>query len=157
VCVHVLLLLFQITPSVRRRRRVSKNIKHVSSAVNNYVTVTDDDATVDANDNDVLNQDNIVTVNTPQEPNIDSQDPEKSKADSPEPNTNLSDLSEVEPENSVAVEEHIVELEAPVHEKKLKVMIQIRPMTQTYHESDFEFEQNEQTNDYLLSKYSLEE
>ena len=24
-------------------------------------------------------------------------------------------------------------------------------------ESDFEFEQNEQTNDYLISKYSLEE
>jgi len=156
VCVHVLLLLFQITPSVRRRRRVSKNIKHVSSAVNNYVTVIDDDATVDANDNEVLNQDNIVTVNTPQEPNTDSQDPEKSKADSPEPNTNLSDLSEVEPENSVAVEEHIVELEAPVHEKKAESDDSDQANGSDY-ESDFEFEQNEQTNDYLLSKYSLEE
>ena len=55
----------------------------------------------------MLNQDYIVTVNTPQEPNTDSQDPEKSKAD----------LSEVEPENYVAGEEHIVELEAPVHGK----------------------------------------
>ena len=156
MCVHVLLLLFQITPSVRRRRRVSKNIKHVSSAVNNYVTVIDDDATVDANDNEVLNQDNIVTVNTPQEPNTDSQDPEKSKADSPEPNTNLSDLSEVEAENYVAVEEHIVELEAPVHEKKAESDDSDQANGSDY-ESDFEFEQNEQTNDYLLSKYSLEE
>ena len=61
----------------------------------------------------MLNQDDIVTVNTPQEPNTDSQDPEKSKVDSPEPNTNLSDLSEVEPKNHVAGEEHIVELETP--------------------------------------------
>ena len=90
----------------------------------------------------MLNQDYIVTVNTPQEPNTDSQDPEKSKAD----------LSEVEPENYVAGEEHIVELEAPVHGKS----DDSGQANESDYESDFEFEQNEQTNNYLLSKYSEE-
>ena len=95
----------------------------------------------------MLNQDDIVTVNTPQEPNTDSQDPEKSKAD-------LSDLSEVEPENYVAGEEHIVELEAPVHGKSDDS--DSDQANESDYESDFEFEQNEQTNNYLLSKYSEE-
>lgn len=90
----------------------------------------------------MLNQDDIVTVNTPQEPNTDSQDPEKSKAD----------LSEVEPENYVAGEEHIVELETPVHGKS----DDSDQANESDYESDFEFEQNEQTNNYLLSKYSEE-
>ena len=92
----------------------------------------------------MLNQDDIVTVNTPQEPNTDSQDPEKSKAD----------LSEVEPENYVAGEEHIVELEAPVHGKSDDS--DSNQANESDYESDFEFEQNEQTNNYLLSKYSEE-